>query len=204
MKSNSKGHSTVLGLCFFTLINSMLILLYYQINLSQMELKKKTQLYKCFHSLNKKQNKYIKTIFKTNKLISFFYKASALPPPIGPGAKKTHQALIYFQTALHISYMKNLIKNNTCNYLQRSSYIINFPFKTFSLVQLKRKVNGEAILKNKSWHTIVPQEYSIQSPTIRANYKIAKSKLLIHAKEDYYQIEDLQRLKLSFGSLFLQ
>lgn len=167
---NNRGSVSIFGmllLCFSSV--AMLIFIWWALH-THHKIRARAQLYLCFKYLNYESAYYVRKMGNMNKLIHIAWEMSHFPQTAAQG-KAMQLMLQLSQDAIHVSYVKKLIKNPHCNSTQSSFFLKNLPYKSHALLKLKRMFDGSSKLVQTKWKYLVWEQ----------KFKAKKSPLILQS-----------------------
>lgn len=144
----TKGQLTLYALLLSMMLICYTLFIILKCAQTHQELKGRLQAYQCFHALDVNQAQYIKYMSRLNMAVWTSHKLSMFPQ-----AKTLHQSLILAQDALHFSYLKKTLKNESCRLDQSAAYATKLPYRTRLIIFLEHKIDGTVTVNNKEWQT---------------------------------------------------
>lgn len=203
-KNNQRGSISLLGALLTTILSLFLLFLVLKMQVEYREAINRKKTYLCFKYLTHETENYISLMTKFNWAVrtAFLAQASVIA---SKEAKITFESLVKMRNLSHISYMKNLLKNNYCSYPESGTFVKNTPYKTLSMFLLETNKDQTTKLKAREWkNTIVMKPNKIRSSHIfgiAADFSLDGEFLPnFHYKSKEVGIKALLNLNPLFGS----
>lgn len=195
--NKQNGQATLLFVSVFTIITLFFTYFAYQQFYNFSLIKERAKTYLCYKFLHTKTIKYSSQMALANTTLMGLYPLTLLPPT-APAARSTRLMVMAAQTAMHISYLKSLLKNNFCSFTQAAFFIKNIPYR-YSGPILKRNYAYVALQRKKKWKNYVT---ATKEPyfTIIGNYQLSNVFAEIKFIKSQEITMDLPLLKQLSGS----
>lgn len=201
---NNKGNFSYIAVLFLFIVSGLLNFYTLKNNLMIKETRYRKDSYLCMKYLNQETNKYIVEINQFNRIFRALFIAYASGVSIAK-IKLAIEITKKIRLVKHLSYLKKLNFNSYCPEKKMSiQYLLNFPYETIALSQLRTQVDETIKLRKNQWTTSI-----IKSPSgirikkafcLRTSFHL-KSNFDLNAKikEEEISMLGFQSWKCSFG-----
>jgi hypothetical protein len=151
IKKNNKGNITLVALVGMLLLSSLAVIHVWRLQKHRRDIKNRNQVYLCFKYLGKTTKDHLEAMATLNLTIRTAFIGTLSPEPSTQTAMRTlWNTSKLAQELLHISYLKNLSRNDFCKSTQSLEYVMRYPFKRSGII-LSRLPDGTVPLKYKEW-----------------------------------------------------
>lgn len=194
---NNRGEVSLIGLIVTIFIFTGFLISVLKMQETNIQIKNRATTYLCFKFILKRTEQYISKMAKLNLAIAGLTGTKFIPL-VSVESEALRKAAKISQNILHISYLKNLVKNHYCKLPQTSSLIINLPYQTNKMAVLKRKIDGTVPIQRKEWKIYLPSKD--KKFILVGNYQLKNKfspKPILKTWEN--RITDLQNFRPSSG-----